>query len=134
MSVYFLGIFSQNKSHFFHFTPPPHSIFCVSALLYFRVFVFSCFFCRYGRSMNKKSFSCLFFLKNLRGIVRKSKVRKSANSDVKESSSRATKADSSSKILSQITKASFFSATAPNDRGYGHLAVCGSIRCRETTR
>jgi len=22
----------------------------------------------------------------------------------------------------------------PNDRGYGHLAVCGSIRCRETTK
>ena len=23
---------------------------------------------------------------------------------------------------------------ATNDRGYGHLAVCGSIRCRETTK
>jgi hypothetical protein len=23
---------------------------------------------------------------------------------------------------------------AANDRGYGHLAVCGSIRCRETTK
>ena len=29
---------------------------------------------------------------------------------------------------------SFFSTLPPNDRGYGHLAVCGSIRCRETTR
>jgi len=28
----------------------------------------------------------------------------------------------------------FFLWLAPNDRGYGHLAVCGSIRCRETTR
>ena len=28
---------------------------------------------------------------------------------------------------------SFFTL-APNDRGYGHLAVCGSIRCRETTK
>jgi len=28
---------------------------------------------------------------------------------------------------------SFFTIT-PNDRGYGHLAVCGSIRCRETTK
>jgi len=27
----------------------------------------------------------------------------------------------------------FFSST-PNDRGYGHPAVCGSIRCRETTK
>jgi len=27
-----------------------------------------------------------------------------------------------------------FFAAAPNDRGYGHLAVCGSIRCRETTK
>ena len=27
----------------------------------------------------------------------------------------------------------FFTLT-PNDRGYGHLAVCGSIRCRETTK
>ena len=32
-------------------------------------------------------------------------------------------------------KASFyFSTLTHNDRGYGHLAVCGSIRCRETTR
>ena len=23
---------------------------------------------------------------------------------------------------------------APNDRGYGHLAVCGSIRCRTTMK
>jgi len=45
-----------------------------------------------------------------------------------------TEAVSSSNILSQITEASFFSATAPNDRGYGHLAVCGSVRCRETTK
>ena len=28
----------------------------------------------------------------------------------------------------------YFFKIAPNDRGYGHLAVCGSIRCRETTR
>jgi len=32
-------------------------------------------------------------------------------------------------------KASFyFSTLTHNDRGYGHLAVCGSIRCRGTTR
>ena len=28
----------------------------------------------------------------------------------------------------------YFFKIAYNDRGYGHLAVCGSIRCRETTR
>jgi len=28
----------------------------------------------------------------------------------------------------------FISAMTPNDRGYGHLAVCGSIRCRGTTK
>jgi len=22
----------------------------------------------------------------------------------------------------------------PNDRGYGHLAVCGSVRCRTATK
>jgi hypothetical protein len=34
-----------------------------------------------------------------------------------------------------IICSSFFSFwLAHNDRGYGHLAVCGSIRCRETTR
>jgi hypothetical protein len=27
-----------------------------------------------------------------------------------------------------------FSKITPNDRGYGHLAVCGSIRCRGTTK
>ena len=27
-----------------------------------------------------------------------------------------------------------FFAAAPNDRGYGHLAVCGSVRCRTATR
>jgi len=28
----------------------------------------------------------------------------------------------------------FFFRLAANDRGYGHLAVCGSVRCRGTTK
>ena len=28
----------------------------------------------------------------------------------------------------------YFFRLAANDRGYGHLAVCGSIRCRGTTK
>ena len=28
----------------------------------------------------------------------------------------------------------FIPAMPPNDRGYGHLAVCGSVRCRGTTK
>jgi len=28
----------------------------------------------------------------------------------------------------------FIPAMTPNERGYGHLAVCGSISCRETTK
>jgi len=33
----------------------------------------------------------------------------------------------------QVGLFSFFTMAA-NDRGYGHLAVCGSIRCRGTTK
>ena len=38
-----------------------------------------------------------------------------------------------SKIVIFGTLVSFFILSA-NDRGYGHLAVCGSILCRETTK
>ena len=38
------------------------------------------------------------------------------------------------RFYSNYTVAFSFFAVAHNDRGYGHLAVCGSIRCRETTR
>ena len=43
-------------------------------------------------------------------------------------------ADSSSKISFQIVVSSFPPTIGHNDRGYGHLAVCGSIRCRGTTK
>ena len=36
--------------------------------------------------------------------------------------------------LLQFQLSTFFFIIAANDRGYGHLAVCGSIRCRETTK
>jgi len=36
-------------------------------------------------------------------------------------------------LLSTEALFSFFTLD-PNDRGYGHLAVCGSIRCRGTTK
>jgi len=32
-----------------------------------------------------------------------------------------------------IRAMSFFLTIAHNDRGYGHLAICGSIRCRPAT-
>ena len=56
-----------------------------------KTFLSSSVFNRYGRNTNHKSFPCPFFLKNLRGIVRKAEVRKSTNSVVTESSSRVTK-------------------------------------------
>jgi len=36
-------------------------------------------------------------------------------------------------LVSYISSFIFFKIAA-NDRGYGHLAVCGSIRCRGTTK
>jgi len=70
----------------------------------------------------------------MRRVVRQAKVRKSANSVVTDSPESSYEADSSSKIFSSNSSNVFFSTIAPNDRGYGHLAVCGSIRCRETTK
>jgi len=35
--------------------------------------------------------------------------------------------------ITKVSRFSFFAIT-PNDRGYGHLAVCGSVRCRGTTK
>ena len=44
------------------------------------------------------------------------------------------KTDNSSKIF-KLTSLSFFFFTMPhNDRGYGHLADSGSVRCRGTTK
>ena len=52
--------------------------------------VCSLFFSRYSCLSRVKSRISFSFYKNLRGIVRKSEVRKSANSVVTESSSRVT--------------------------------------------
>ena len=37
-------------------------------------------------------------------------------------------------IIVVIIKLAWHFTLVHNDRGYGHLAVCGSIRCRETTK
>jgi len=97
-------------------------------------FSFLVFFSRYGRNMNHKSFSCLFFHKNLRGIVRQANARKSANSVVTDSSGRVTERTVRQRFYPKLQNCLFIPAMTPNDRGYGHLAVCGSIRCRETTK
>ena len=99
-----------------------------------KAFQFPFVFSRYGRNMNHKSFSCLFFHENLRGIVRCRKFRKSANSVVTDSSSRVTKRTVRQRFYPKLQNCLFIPAMTPNDRGYGHLAVCGSIRCRETTK
>ena len=99
-----------------------------------KLFDFPGFSSRYGRNMNHKSFSCLFFHKNLRGIVRCTKFRKSANSVVTESSSRVTKRTVRQRFYPKLQNCLFIPAMTPNARGYGHLAVCGSVRCRETTK
>jgi hypothetical protein len=56
-------------------------------------------------SRNDKS--QILSLENLRGIVRKSKVRKSANSVVTDSSCYVAKADSSSKIFQPLSLSVF---------------------------
>ena len=81
-----------------------------------------------------KAKSRILSFENLRGIVRQAKVEVGVKSVVTASCDYVVKADSSSKIF-QPTNLSFtFFTIAGNDRGYEHLAVCGSIRCRETTK
>ena len=53
---------------------------------------------------------------------------------VADSSDYVTKADSSSKIFQPISMSFSFFTMAANDRGYGHLAVCGSVHCRTATK
>lgn len=78
------------------------------------VSVSNCFFSRYGRNMNHKSFSCLFFHKKLRGIVRQAEVRKSANSVVTDSLSRATKRTVLQRFYPKLQNCLFIPAIAPN--------------------
>jgi len=90
------------KVVFLHFTPLP--------LTSFQLFVF---FSRNGYSQVKSRFSCLFFLKNLRGIVRKAKVGKSANSVVTESSSRVTERAVRQRFYPNKVRASFYFVLLP---------------------
>ena len=91
-----------------------------------KTFQSSSVFNRYGRNTNYKSFPCPFFLKNLRGIVRKAEVRKLTNSVVTESSSRVTKRAVRQRFYPKLQNR-FFSATAPNDRGYGLGRAAGGF-------
>ena len=81
-----------------------------------------------------KAKSRILSFENLRGIVRQANVGIGAKSVVTTSSDYVVEADSSSKIF-QPTNLSFtFFTIAGNDRGYGHLAVCGSVHCRQATK
>jgi len=77
--------------------------------------------------MNHKSISCLFFHKNLRGIVRQAEFRKSANSVVTDSLSRVTERTVRQRFYPKLQNCLFIPATAPNDRGYGHWRFAGAF-------
>jgi hypothetical protein len=101
--------------------------FCFFSVDQPKTFQFPRVFSRYGRNMNLKSISCLFFYKNLRGIVRKSKVRESANSVVTESSSRVTKRTVRQRFYPKLQNCLFIPAMTPNDLGYGHWRFAGAF-------
>ena len=133
----------KNRSHFVLFlflVEPPKNVFCPKAdkfsLNHFQ-FVF-CPTVKLKISVvavySRKAKSPILSLENLRGFVRRTKPRKPANSV--QPISREVKLERTvrQRFFSHRVGLYSFFTISPNDRGYGHLAVCGSIRCRGTTK
>ena len=71
---------------------------------------------------------------NLRGIVRPQKLSEVKSLSKPQSLSMSKKRTVPQRFFNTNLSLFSFSTMPANDRGYGHLAVCGSIRCRETTK